>query len=67
MISDGIMKYYELTPFGCKILDSSRNLTTSDASVGLGVVHVLEDHAVTFDILKAADPGRRRLALPSRL
>jgi hypothetical protein len=52
---DGIVKYYELTPFGCKILESSKNFTTSEESFALGIVHVLEDYAVKFDILKPED------------
>jgi hypothetical protein len=55
LLTDGIVKYYELTPFGSKILASSMNLTTGDACAGLGVVHVLEDYAVKFEILKAED------------
>ena len=55
LLTDGIVKYYELTPFGSKILASSINLTTGDAHVAPGVVHVLEDHAVKFDILKEED------------
>jgi hypothetical protein len=48
-----------LTPFGSKILASSIDFTTSEASVGVGVVHVLEDHAIKFEILKEEDAGHR--------
>jgi hypothetical protein len=53
LLTDGIVKFYELTPLGRKILESSKKLTTGEASVG--VVHVLEDHAVKFEILKEED------------
>jgi hypothetical protein len=53
LLTDGIVKYYELTPLGMKILESSKNFTTSEA--GFGCVHVLEDHAVKFEILKEED------------
>jgi hypothetical protein len=53
--TDGIVKYYELTPFGLKILASSTDFTTSERCVGVGVVHVLEDHAVKFEIQKEED------------
>jgi hypothetical protein len=49
---DGIVKYYELTPFGLKLLNSSTDFTTSERCDEVGVVHVLEDHAVKFEILK---------------
>jgi len=55
LLKEGIVKYYELTPFGSKILASSVNLTTGDADAGSGVVHVLEDYAVKFEVLKAED------------
>ena len=53
--TDGIVKYYELTPFGLKILASSTDFTTGERCVAVGVVHVLEDHAVKFEILKEED------------
>jgi DNA-binding MarR family transcriptional regulator len=57
LLADGIVKYYELTPLGKKILERSKNLTTGEA--GFGCVHVLEDHAVKFEILKEEDAERR--------
>jgi len=57
--ADGIVKYYELTPFGLKILASSTDFTTSERCVGVGVVHVLEDHAVKFEVLKGEAAGCR--------
>src|SRR3972149_5828019 len=51
LLTEGIVKYYELTPFGAKILASSKNFTTSEG-VSADFVHVLEDHAVKFQILK---------------
>lgn len=53
--ADGIVKYYELTPFGLKFLASSMDFTTGERCVAVGVVHVLEDHAVKFEILKEED------------
>lgn len=53
--TDGIVKYYELTPFGAKFLVGSTDSTTGEPCKGLGVVHVLEDHAVKFEVLKAED------------
>jgi hypothetical protein len=53
--TDGIVKYYELTPVGLKILASSTDFTTGERCVAVGVVHVLEDHAVKFEILKEED------------
>ncbi|MGD6806515.1 MAG: hypothetical protein ACQCN4_06115 [Candidatus Bathyarchaeia archaeon] len=53
LLVDGIVKYYELTPLGKKILERSKNLTTGEGS--FGCVHVLEDHAVKFEILKEED------------
>ena len=58
LLTDGIVKYYELTPFGSKILASSINFTTGEG-VSVGFVHVLEDHAVKFEILKEEDSERR--------
>ena len=55
LLTDGIVKYYELTPFGLKFLASSTDFTTGEGCVGAGVVHVLEDHAVKFEILKEED------------
>src|SRR3990170_208186 len=55
LLTDGIVKYYELTPFGAKILASSKNLTTGEPDCAVGTVHVLEDHAVKFEILKEED------------
>ena len=57
--ADGIVKYYELTPFGLKFLAGSMDFTTSERCVAVGVVNVLEDHAVKFEILKGEDAGRR--------
>jgi hypothetical protein len=57
LLVDGIVKYYELTPLGKKILECSKNFTTGEA--GFGCVHVLEDHAVKFEILKQEDADRR--------
>jgi hypothetical protein len=66
--NDGIVTYYELTPFGSKILDSSTDFTTSERCVAVGVVHVLEDHAVKFEILKPEDTSHpidwRKLGQP---
>ena len=59
LLTDGIVKYYELTPFGTKILASSINFTTGEADCTVGTVHVLEDHAVKFEILKEEDAERR--------
>ena len=59
LLTDGIVKYYELTPFGSKILASSTDFTTSERCVAVGVVHVLEDHAIKFEILKEEDAGHR--------
>ena len=53
--TDGIVKYYELTPFGAKFLASSTDFTTGERCVAMGAVHVLEDHAVKFMILKEED------------
>jgi hypothetical protein len=50
--TDGIVKYYELTPFGVKVLACSTDSTTGEHSNAVGTVHVLEDHAVKFEILK---------------
>src|SRR3972149_755056 len=58
LLTDGIVKYYELTPFGTKLLASSINFTTGEG-VSVGFVHVLEDHAVKFEILKEEDSERR--------
>ena len=55
LVCDGIVKYYELTPFGCKFLVCSKNFTTSEETFAMSVVHVLEDHAVKFEILKPED------------
>jgi DNA-binding MarR family transcriptional regulator len=57
LLADGIVKYYELTPLGKKILERSKNLTTGEGD--FGCVHVLEDHAVKFEILKEEDAERR--------
>jgi hypothetical protein len=54
LLTDGIVKYYELTPFGEKILASSKKFTTSEG-FSAGFVHVLEDHAIKFQILKEED------------
>jgi hypothetical protein len=51
--TDGIVKYYELTPFGAKVLACSTDSTTGDHSNA--TVHVLEDHAVKFEILREED------------
>jgi hypothetical protein len=53
--TDGIVKYYELTPFGVKFLASSTDFTTGERCIAAGAVHVLEDHAVKFMILKEED------------
>ena len=53
LLTDGIVKYYELMPLGKKILERSKNFTTGET--GFGCVHVLEDHAVKFLILKEED------------
>jgi hypothetical protein len=53
LLADGIVKYYELTPLGKKILERSKNFTTGEGD--FGCVHVLEDHAVKFEILKEED------------
>jgi hypothetical protein len=50
--TDGIVKYYEFTPFGVKVLACSTDSTTGEHCNGVGTVHVLEDHAVKFEILK---------------
>jgi hypothetical protein len=55
LTTDSIVKYYDLTPLGKKILESSKNLTTGERCVAIGAVHVLEDHAVKFEILKEED------------
>ena len=55
LLTDGIVKYYELTPFGAKLFASSIDFTTGEADCTVGTVHVLEDHAVKFEILKAED------------
>lgn len=52
LLTKDIVKYYELTPFG------SRILTTSETGAAPRVVHVLEDHAVKFEILKEEDRER---------
>ncbi len=57
LLCDGIVKYYELTPLGKKILERSKNFTTGEAD--FGCVHVLEDHAVKFEILKQEDVEHR--------
>jgi len=57
--ADGVVKYYELTPFGLKFLASSTDFTTSERCVGVGVMHVLEDHAVKFEVLKGEAAGCR--------
>jgi hypothetical protein len=57
LLIDGIVKYYELTTLGKKILERSKNFTTGEAC--FGCVHVLEDHAVKFLILKEEDADRR--------
>ena len=38
-----------------KFLESSTNLTTGESGVAMGAVHVLEDHAIKFQILKEED------------
>lgn len=53
--TDGIVKYYELTPFGVKFLACSTDFTTGDQCVAMGTVHVLEDYAIKFEILKEED------------
>jgi hypothetical protein len=53
--TDGIVKYYELTPFGVKFLACSTDFTTSEECLAMGTVHVLEDHAIKFEILKEED------------
>lgn len=53
--TDGIVKYYELTPFGVKLLASSTDVTTGESGTAMGAVHVLEDHAIKFLILKEED------------
>ena len=53
--TDGIVKYYELTPFGAKFLACSTDFTTGEHCNAMGAVHVLEDHAVKFEILKEED------------
>ncbi len=64
----GIVKYYELTPFGAKFLASSTDFTTGERCVAMGAVHVLEDHAVKYEILKEEDKAHpidwRRLGKP---
>jgi hypothetical protein len=56
--TDGIVKYYELTPFGVKVLACSTDFTTGERCDALGAVHVLEDHAVKFEILKEEDKSQ---------
>ncbi len=53
--TDGIVKYYELTPFGTKLLSSSTDVTTGESCAVSGAVYVLEDHAIKFEILKEED------------
>lgn len=53
--TDGIVKYYELTPFGAKFLACSTDFTTGERCAAMDAVHVLEDHAVKFMILKEED------------
>jgi len=53
LLTKDVVKYYELTPYGSKIL------TTSDAGAAPRVVHVLEDHAIKFEILKEEDPEHK--------
>jgi hypothetical protein len=53
LLTADVVKYYELTPLGKKILERSKNFTTGEGS--FGCVHVLEDHAVKFEILKEED------------
>jgi hypothetical protein len=53
LLTADVVKYYELTPLGKKILERSKNFTTGEG--GFGCVHVLEDHAVKFEILKEED------------
>jgi hypothetical protein len=53
--TDGIVKYYELTPFGAKFLACSTDFTTGESCNEMGAVNVLEDHAVKFEILKEED------------
>ena len=55
LMTDSIVKYYELTPFGLKILASSTDFTTGESYNAMGTVHVLEDHAMKFEILKEED------------
>ena len=66
--TDGIIKYYELTPFGAKLLESSTDFTTGESGAVMGAVHVLEDHAVKFAILKEEDKNHsidwRKLGQP---
>jgi hypothetical protein len=68
LVCEGIVKYYELTPFGSKILACSKSITTSEETFALGVVHVLEDHAIKFEILKPEDTSHpidwRKLGQP---
>ncbi len=52
---DGIVKYYELTLFGAKLLASSTDFTTGESCCAMGTVHVLEDHAMKFELLKEED------------
>jgi hypothetical protein len=56
--TDGIVKFYELTPFGVKILACSTDFTTGERLGSMGAVHVLEDHAVKFEVLKEEDKSR---------
>jgi predicted transcriptional regulator with HTH domain len=53
LLTKDVVKYYELTPFGSKIL------TTSDTDIARNVVNVLEDHAMKFEILKEEDPQHK--------
>ncbi len=53
--TDGIVKYYALTPFGTKVLVCSTDLTTGEHCNAMDTVHVLEDHAVKYEILKEED------------
>jgi hypothetical protein len=59
LLADGIVKYYELTHFGSKLLASSTGFTTGEAGFTVSTVHVLEDHAVKFEILKEENPESR--------
>ncbi len=55
MLVEGVVKYYQLTPLGAKLLSSSTGFTMGEG--GFGVVHVLEDQAVKFEIAKDEDAG----------